>query len=122
MPDPVWYRNTTSGERGSLLERDGKTYMRLNRKDEEILSIYRPSEWIPERENRPMTRFQVAQVTLEADKKLCTFLGKPALAKRSWLNMTDEARIEWADKGPPGEIRGAMWKAMTEALKPWATE
>lgn len=129
MTDRIYYRNTTTGERGWLVERDSKQYMQLNRPAEEILLPYRPAEWVPERDTRPLTRQQCAQVAFEADKMLCLFLGLHREAKRQWLSLTDEDRIAWCKHGPVGTasyardlLRALIYDTVMGELKRWATE
>ena len=127
VTDRIYYRNTTTGEKGWLVSRDGKQFMQLNRPAEEILLPYRPTEWVPERDSRPLTRQQIAQVAFEADKKLCLFLGLHKESRRQWLSMTDEDRIEWCENGPlpdceSGLMRTIVFGVVLESLKPWATE
>lgn len=100
----VWYSHRTTGDRAYLVTENGKQRIRYDRpsqSNELTTRDFEPSEWIALHEVRPLTEHQMAQVALDADKKLCFFLGMHSLANRTWLSMRDEQRIDWTNNGPP---------------------
>lgn len=117
----TFYRHATTGDLGWMVRREGRDCIRLDRPAQEISRPYRESEWIAEREHRPLTKLQLVQIAFEADKRLCFFLGKHDLARREWLSMKDEQRIAWADKGPPaGGGRPELFAAILKVLERYA--
>lgn len=108
----AWHRDASTGDRGFLVKRNGRAYIKLDRPMQEILKPYQVGNWIPDLETRPMTRGQLGQIAFEADRKLCFFIGEHDRSKRSWLDLSDEQRIEWNKHGPKGEIRGGLWAAI----------
>lgn len=114
----VFYRHITTGDLGWLVRRDGKDCIRFDRPSQEIVKLFKESEWILEREHRPLTRLQLCQVAFEADKRLCFFLGKHDLARRDWLMLKDEDRIAWSQRGPgPGTGRRELFQAVMSVLE-----
>jgi hypothetical protein len=114
-----WYRQVSSGELGWLVKRDGIEKIKMNRPDEDLVVPYRQGEWVPENEHRPMTIAQVAEICFVADRRLVTFTVNPGL-KKDWVDLTDEMKIQWMEKGPKKEQkRVALYKAITEALRPF---
>lgn len=121
--DRVYYRHVIEGSRGYEVVRDGKTYIRLDRAAEEILRVLN-ADWIIDHEVRPMTRAQAAQVALAADKQLCVTLGIFPDAKRSWLEMKEERRLDFMHNGPRGRdqipgLRKALFDAVMGKLLPY---
>lgn len=113
----VFYRHTTTGDLGWMVRREGKDHIRLDRPSHEIVRLFKPADWIEEREHRPLTRLQLTQIAFEADKKLCFFLGKHDLARREWLNLKDEDRIAWSQHGPgSGGGRRELFDAVMSSL------
>lgn len=101
----VWYSHRTTGDRAYLVTEDGKQRIRLDRPSaphESTTKDFHPDDWIPLHDLRPLTEHQMAQVAMEADKKLCFFLGLHSDSQRTWLSMKDEQRISWTADGPKG--------------------
>lgn len=114
----TWYRNRESGQLAYLVTRGGKSMIRLDRPDQEIVRQFHEAEWIPEVEHRPVTRAQCAQVAYEADLKLCLMLGD--FQKRQvWHNLHEDVRIRWTDKGPPARpaIRQDLFRNIMQTLE-----
>ena len=112
-----WFRNVNSGERGYLVRTDGKDMIRLDRPTETNDKIYRPSDWVSDVQERPLTAYQLARVRFEADKFLRYFTGNPQSLKDDWLNLTDEQRQLWIKRGPRKPERADLWKAIGVALE-----
>lgn len=112
-----YQRDNTTGDRGWLVRRDSKTWVRLDRAGQEILRPFREATWTAEIDHRPLTKFQLAHVTFEADKALCKALGLADLGRRDWLSMTDEKRIAWMTNGPGVDPkRRALYDSIVETL------
>lgn len=114
-----WYREVMTGDLGYLVRRDGVDRIKLDRTQEEIIRPFRPGEWTPEKEHRPMTVAQVAEICFLADRRLITFTHNPGL-KKAWHDLKEEEKIAWMDKGPTKDpMRKALYQGITEALRPY---
>lgn len=122
-PDPtpdkrVYYRHRDTGQLAYLVERGGGTRIKLDRGGPEIVRAFHPQEWNPERELRPLTRAQVAQVAFEADRRTCFFLGLHEDARREWHDLRDEERIRYVDQGPSSpELRRKVYAHVMQAFE-----
>jgi len=113
----VYYRRARDGQLGWFMRQDGHDCIRLDRNSQRIVVPYRPSEWIEDKDHRPLTRVHVAQIALTADNHLCRSLGLHDLAKREWLSMSPDQRLEWMDKGPRArKERQDLWRAIMTAM------
>ena len=112
-----YYRHYRNGDLGYLVYRAGKPFIRLDRHGDEVERTFNPSHWLPEKEQRPLSLMQVAEISHEADSALMRALGMHADTK-TWLNMPESARIKWLDKGAPEAhpIRRRLDAAVREAL------
>lgn len=90
----------SQGDRGYLVRRGGRDCVRLDRGATTTIRTYRPGDWVPCKDERPFIEMQIAQVALDADCKLCLFLQLHEESRRSWLSMSDAARIDWVKYGP----------------------
>jgi len=116
-PPRIWYRSRTTGDRGYLYRDGDKTRIRLDRPNDEVTRPFVPSDWIEEEEIRSFTPMQLAQVAYAADRQLCSFLGLHAEAKKEWLSLQEEPRIEFMKNGPKSpEIRQALYSAIMSVL------
>lgn len=118
--DRRYYRSSSDGELGWLVEKNGVQYVKLNRPNEELLRPWaNGSNWVPEVEHRPISQAQLALVCFEADKALCRSLGLHDPARKEWLSLSDRERIAWMEKGPKqNPIRAALWTAIHHVLDP----
>lgn len=110
--DKEWYRNSSDGQSGYLVVRDGKKFIRLDRPNEEILKRF-DSTWVPRNDYRTLQRGQVARIAFEADRVLCMELGDHEKARREWASLPDEIRMGWVEHGPNREvypIRSKQWR------------
>lgn len=122
-----WFRHVQDGQLGWKVIRAGKTMIKLDRVAQPIEMNYRETDWIAETEHRPLTRWQIAKVAFEADKALCIALGDVAGSKRQWLDLRDEARQRWIEKGPVGStpearVRQGLFASVMLELAPLALE
>ena len=118
-----YFRNKRTGDRAYLVERDGKTYMRLDRSLEEILKPYNGSTqsmWEADGEWRPLNRVAIAQICFEADKVLIRALGDFEHSKKEWLSLRPHQRQIWMDGGLRNPARRALWEAIQAAMEPLA--
>jgi hypothetical protein len=109
------------GELGWLVRRDGKSMVRLDRPNQEILKPYVASEWLPEVPMRPLARQQLARVAFEADRELCRGLGAFAHAMRTWQRLSELERKQWTERGPKEKSgpRATLYKAIMGGLEPY---
>lgn len=122
-----WVRHVQDGQLGWKVVRQGKTMIKLDRGAQAVEMNYRETDWIEELEHRPLNKWQIAKVAFEADKALCIALGDIAGSKREWINLRDESRQRWIDRGPSGstpehEVRRGLFKAVMAQLAPLALE
>lgn len=107
-----WYRRKSDGQRGYL---HAPGVVRLDRPSQVLLEPIGHS-WTPEINQKPLTKFQAAQVCFSADVQLCRALGVP-LKTKEWMSLTDEQRIDFADKGPDEPaIRAVVYERVKSAL------
>lgn len=111
-----WYRHATTGERGFLVRRDGKSYVKLDRPNQEILRRLDESQ-IEEDATRPLMPIHVAKVCFDADKALCMALGLMDKARADWDKLTDLQRQAWITVGPkkPAQ-RASLYATLKEHL------
>jgi hypothetical protein len=113
-----YYRSAETGDLGWLVRRDGKDRVRLDRAMQEITLPFTPDRWIEEREWKPFSRLSIDRLLFEADKQLCHLLGLHMEAKRDWLSLSEEKRIEWMKTGPgPGGLRAELYLAVEGVLR-----
>lgn len=111
-----YYRDVRTGDRGYVVIEDGNKCIKLDRPMHSVVRAYREQDWTPDKETRPMTEAQCAQVAFAADVLLCKFLGHQALGKREWLLMKDSERIEWVKNGPASGVRKRLWDSTMALL------
>lgn len=116
-PERKWLRHAQTGDRGFLVQRDGKTMVMYDRPAAEILVPYNPSLWKEEVEPEAMGRMQAAEIAFLADRRYLYFTGEFAKAKRDWTALRDEERQAWAKAGPGGEgTRATLFRAIVGVL------
>lgn len=113
----VWYRSAVTGDRGWMVIRDGVDSIKLDRPNQEIVRPYYSSEWAAEKEHRPMTIAQVAQVAFAADRQLCTALQLYGQGKTQWIDLPEEKKIRWYNEGPKNPVRAKLYLAVRKALE-----
>lgn len=113
-----WFRSVQTGDLGYMVERDGKTFIRLDRPNDNLEFPYRPGDWIEEVNRPPLSAHIVGEVCFNADKALCKGLGMHGLARRDWQSLSHAQRMLWRDKGPTeNKVRAALWQAIKEAMR-----
>lgn len=120
--DRVHYRHLQTGDLGYLVRRDGRSVIRLDRSQEEILKPFSKVNWALDNEHRPMSKHQVTRIAFAADKALCACIGLHDKARKEFEDLTEGERIRWAEKGPTGKIeRMRMYRAVHKALEPFVS-
>lgn len=110
-------RSRSTGDRGTVVEKNGLQFVRLDRGPSSPEVPYRPLDWHEEVDNPPLSRHQLARVAFQADRQLLYFLGKYSKAKRQWEALTDEEKIAWAKSGPAtDETRKKMFESIMSVL------
>lgn len=116
--EKIWYRHRMDGQRGFLVERDGKHFIKLDRPNEEILKPWSEStkrQWIPDVEARGLQPAQIGRIAFEADKQLCLEMGDHDRARREWPSLPDRVRQAFIERGPDPEMypeRHMQWTAI----------
>jgi hypothetical protein len=115
----TWMRHVQTNELGYLVKRSGAEYVKYNRESEDIAVPYKPGEWVPDVDRRPLTGAQVAQIAHAADRELCKSLGMHKEAKLEWQSIRDTQRAAMIEGKPPGKpaIRAKVWTAIWDELK-----
>lgn len=113
----IYFRHVREGQRGYKVTRDGREYIRLDRPAEEILLPFRESEWLLDRETRPLNKWLVARVAFEADKVLCEGLGEHPESRREWASVVEDKRIAWMAHGPPPGPRKELFDAIMKVTR-----
>lgn len=124
MPDPAdpkplerrYVRHAQTGELGYLVVRDGVQVVRLDNDRQEITRRYVPGDWVGEEIRRHLTPMAIGRIAFEADKALCRELGMHRLAARTWEKLPDGQRQDFAVRGPGGQRRDALWRAIRANL------
>lgn len=119
-PEPherLYYRHAVTGDRGWLVRRDGKDVIRMDRPHEE-LRTFREHEWKRDTETRPLTVYQVGQIAFAADRALAAALGNHQVARKGWMDITDDQRRQWVMAGPLEEPRKTLRDGIIELLRP----
>lgn len=113
-----YVRSTQTGDLGWLVQRDGQTFVQLDRAHEELIP-YREGSWKPDRSVHPFTLWQVAQIAHAADRQLCLYIGLPADSKKSWYDLKEAERSKWMSAGPEGpELRKELYKSIRSLFDP----
>ena len=116
-----WMKHRRNGKVGWLIERNGKTLVKIDLPDPYATMKYEPNDWELMNSEVKLPRQLVATVQWAADRALMRALGEHVAAGRDWHALTTEQRIEFMDNGPGekhGEHRKRVWSALKKALKP----
>ncbi len=112
------YRSTTTGDRGYLVEVDGKKYIDLDRPSHSSRRLYKERDWIKEDEHRPLLPQQIWHVYFQAEKYLRIALGDPKGNKMDWMMMDNNTRGEWVREEPEHRLLRTVREALEEILEP----
>lgn len=114
-------RHSTTGDLGEVVVRDGKDVVLRTVAGKELLVGYNPNDWYAEDNHHPMTKMQRAKIAFVADRELCRWLGLMRKARVDWIELTDEQKIEFCEKGPHGTPeRVRLWTFINKALEDYA--
>lgn len=99
--EETWYRNIQTGDRGFLVKRAGRDWVRLDRpNDPTAQQPFDAMKWRVDKEHRPLTSMACAQVAQAADAVLCRALGLYDKAGKDWLSLGEKTRLSWMKQGP----------------------
>lgn len=121
-PEPArraYYKNSVSGDWGWLVRREGNDVIKLDRPGVDEIRRFDPGEWQPRDAPKPLQPAHLAMVAYQADKTLCRVLGGELMrfTKGDWLDLSQEQRRAWIEKGPPTHPdRRALYAAIMGAL------
>lgn len=122
MTAPLLVRNAKTGERAEVVLRDGQEVV-ITAVGAQRPIPYKPQDWIVETVPRRMTKMQAAEIAFLADQGLQNFLGERSRAKKPWISLREEDRIDFADKGPKSPpARRLLWRCVMGALQPLMDE
>lgn len=115
----TYYRHAGTKDLGWMVRRGGRQMIRLDRGPHvEVLRPFTESEWVPDKEHRPLNRIQVAKVCFAADKELCMALGLHKEGKREWIDLSQEDRKHWMHDGPATpKVREVVFERIRDALE-----
>jgi hypothetical protein len=109
-------RSLRDGQLGYLVEGEtGALAVRLDRKAENRVVPFVPSEWTPDKETR-LSAPQIARVAYEADRALRLVTGEYGVP--DWISLREPVRLAWAKGLPAGanEIRTSVYRAILKEL------
>jgi hypothetical protein len=117
-----WYRNSKTGELGYKTD---ETHIRLDRPEtgdaEQTKATsrkFKPEEWVPVEEHRPLAPAHLAEICFNADAALCRYIGLRENSVKEWHSLTQDQKRRWITDGPTKDPwRQALWKACKGALK-----
>lgn len=111
-----WVHHSTTGDRGFLVEEDGKTLVQLDRVNQVIRRPYNTGEWVLEEDHRPLTIHSLAQVSYAADGALMVAMGR-AQNPAPWVALRENDKLRWIKQGPGGKgPRAKLYAAINKAL------
>lgn len=103
-PEPgeeTWYRSVQTGDRGFLVKRAGRDWIRLDRPNDPTAQMpFDPLKWVVDKEDRPLSSLACAQVAQAADQVLCRALGLYDKAGKEWISLPEKIRLAWMREGP----------------------
>lgn len=113
----TYYREGGGGQLGWLVRRNGRDCIRLDRATQELIVPIKG--WEPDTSHKPLTLAHVAQVTFEADRALCRYIGIQAQTRKQWIDMREPERIDWMKHGPDtaDPIRRSLYVSIRAAMK-----
>lgn len=114
----AYYRSVGNGDRGYLVRRNGIDSVKLDRPMQDIVRPFKEHEWAPEKEQRPLNPIEKARIAYAADQELCRAIGLIRGSRKTWLDISDDMRIQWTNDGPERpEIRVKLFAMIMECLK-----
>jgi len=110
-----WVRSAVSGDLGFLIQKDGVTFVRLDRPQQNVDRIYREQDWVKESSPKWLSLHQRASVAYAADCKLRDVLGSRDPGRKDWSLLSHEERAQWMNGPKVSGIRRWVWEAIMEA-------
>lgn len=117
LSERVYYRHLETGDRGYLVERDGKPAIRWDRIAGD--TTHDLTRWKKEDDALPLfSAHHVAMIAFAADKECCRALGQVDLAQRQWLDLSEKQRRDWITDGPKVRLgpRRELYESITKVL------
>jgi hypothetical protein len=113
-----YYLHLETGDRGYLVERDGKPAIKWDRAMARD-TTHELHKWKKQIDEVPLfSLHQIAMVAFVADKEVCRALGQVDIAQRLWVDLTEKQRRDWMMDGPKAKTgpRRAVYKAILLAM------
>lgn len=116
-PQKRWVRHARTGDRGYIVQHNGRLAVRLDRTGDGTLIAYREGDWTEDTAKLALSAQQIARIAFAADRELCLVKGMPRAKHREWINLTQERRLAWT-KGPPADgPRTKLYQAIMNSMK-----
>lgn len=117
-PSKRYVRSARTGDLGELTELGGKKFVIFPGRQGQEPIPYKENDWYDELEPRELTLLQCAEIAFAADQRLQYYLGQHARAKKTWLSLTAEDRIKFAEEGPrDSDERRLLWRVIMRATE-----
>lgn len=114
----TYYRSVGNADRGWLVRRNGIDCIKLDRPMQDIVRPFREHEWSAEKQHRPLNPIEKARVAYAADQELCKAIGLIRGSRKTWLDISDDMRIQWMNDGPERpDCRVKLFAMIMECLK-----
>jgi hypothetical protein len=115
----VFYRHLETGDRGYMVERDGKPAIKWDRPFAGD-TTHELTRWKKEDDAVPLfSEHNIAMVAFAADKECARALGQVDIAQRQWLELSEKQRRDWMTDGPKVKLgpRRELYEAIVKALR-----
>ena len=110
-----YYRNSVDGQRGWLVQRNGKDCIRVDRPMEDLCVPM--TGWREDRQAHAMSPHAAAKIAYIADQALCAATGE-YFPKKEWIDLSDKERIRFMKDGPDvGGFRDEVYLGIKALLK-----
>jgi len=97
-----WFRHRETGDKGFLVEVDGKQMIQYDRGPHVKQQVdYRESQWEEQVDIRVLTPAQLGRLAYECDRALCDIARLVQRTPKAWMDLRDGEREAWTKNGPP---------------------
>lgn len=108
-------RRMQDGQVGWLVEHEGRTQVRLDRKQQLLIVPYQEGAWGPDTQPR-LENIHKARICYTADRVLREVMGEYGV--KDWREMRPEAQLEWLIEPKDADpLRVAMYRAIRKVLE-----
>lgn len=119
MGERAYFRHRLTGDRGYLIERDGRKLIRMDTGPGAVEKNYVALHWIPDHQHQPKPKIAIARVAYEADIAYCQMMHLQRGVRRpEWPSLSRKKQMFWVDEGPKDEGRRKLWLAVMRELLP----